>query len=717
MLPWSAHETSKENEQDLHSILDTHQRGELTLLIANATESMRKTVTNAFDSAFTSERTSKILAEGAKNPNVDNDTEDPKEKLRQLKLQEYRQKQLSVPKLQELKHAAIKFFDSWRDSVISRVGDIVNSKEKAEAQKGEAVAVESKPAAAEKHIEETEPTEDVDTSLHDLYPPIPTSLAAIDQEKRGLILHSMLLLLLSLEHYDAYSRTLLLYLTTSLKLPISLLEKDETTLSHGLLQAAKEMSGDTETEKQAEHNKHARIWKVGLASAAGAAVIGITGGLAAPLVAAGLGTVMGGLGLGATTAAAYLGVLAESGVIVGSLFGAYGGSMTGKMMDEYAKEVQDFAFLPIRAPHKRHEILKNAKEAATADRRLRVAIGITGWLTAPEEIVTPWRIIGPTTEPFALRFETEALLKLGNGMTSLFKSAAWSYAKGQIIKRTLFGALSEAFWPITVLKVCKVVDNPFSIAKYRADKAGTVLADALINRAQGKRPVTLIGFSLGARVIYSCLMSLAERHAFGLIESVVLIGTPCPSEAADWRCIRSVVSGRVVNVFSEHDYVLGFLYRTSNLQYGVAGLEKIVDVHGIENVDATPMVSGHLRYRYLCGSILKKIGFEDLDLNEVQRAEETLRLVELGDGIEAEPKTDVDPTDPTDTDTAGATATAAAAEEHARDTAAEEKAKNPQGNQGAVASDAEKEELEKEVELKNQQSEEVVSKTEQLHLA
>jgi hypothetical protein len=707
MPPWSSHEAPKEDGQDLHSILDTHQRGELTLLIASATESMRKGVTNIFDSAFTSEKTSKTLEKGAENPNIGKDNEDPAETLKQLKLQEHRQKQLSAPKLQELKHAAIKFFDDWRDSVISRVGDVVNSKEKAEEQKGEAVAVESHPA--DKHIEGTEAAEDMDTSLRELYPPIPTSLASIDKDKRTLVLHSIMLLLLSLEHYVAHSRILLLYLTSSLNLPLSLLEKDETNVSHGLLQAAKQMSGDTETEQQSQANKHARAWKVGIASVAGAAVIGITGGLAAPLVAAGIGTVMGGLGLGATTAAAYLGVLAESGVIVGSLFGAYGGSMTGKMMDEYAKEVQDFAFLPIRAPHKRHEIFKNAKEAATAERRLRVAVGITGWLTAPEEIVTPWRIIGPTTEAFALRFETEALLKLGNGMTSLFKSAAWSYAKGQIIKRTLFGALSEAFWPIALLKVGKIVDNPFSIAKFRADKTGTVLAEALINRAQGKRPVTLIGFSLGARVIYTCLMTLAERRAFGLIESVVLIGTPCPSEAADWRCIRSVVSGRVVNVFSEHDYVLGFLYRTSSIQYGVAGLEKIENVHGIENVDVTAMVSGHLRYRYLSGSILKKIGFEDLDLDEVERAEETLRLVELGEGIEAEGQAGGEPV------------AVEGIKGDAKATGPEEGAvKDPLAKQDAVdpelQQEKEKLKLEKEVDVKDQQSELVVE-TQKLHIA
>ena len=161
------------------------------------------------------------------------------------------------------------------------------------------------------------------------------------------------------------------------------------------------MSGTEETQKRSDDNKVSRRWKVGLAGVAGAAVIGVTGGLAAPLVAGAIGTVMGGLGLGATTAAGLLGALAESGIIVGSLFGAYGAGMTGKMMDAYAKEVDDFAFLPLKGS--KHQ------DPKPEDRRLRVTIGISGWLTQKEDIITPWRAMGHQTEVFALRWELEAL--------------------------------------------------------------------------------------------------------------------------------------------------------------------------------------------------------------------------------------------------------------------------------------------------------------------
>lgn len=185
----------------------------------------------------------------------------------------------------------------------------------------------------------------------------------------------------------------------------------------------------------------------------------------------------------------------------------------------------------------------------------------------------------------------------------------------------------EAFWPISLLKISKIIDNPWSVGMVRAEKAGQVLGDAIINNVTGERGITLIGYSLGARVIYSCLMYLAEKRAFGSVENVVLMGAPCPSEIRVWASIKTVVAGRVVNVYSKNDYILGFLYRSSSWQYGVAGLEKVQGVQGVENFDVSDIVSGHLRYQYLVGSILKKIGWEDIDAEEVAKNEETLALM------------------------------------------------------------------------------------------
>ena len=121
-------------------------------------------------------------------------------------------------------------------------------------------------------------------------------------------------------------------------------------------------------------------------------------------------------------------------------------------------------------------------------------------------------------------------------------SYAWSFVKLEILKRTVLATLWSALWPVYLLKMATSIDNPFAVARNRSEKAGIVLADALINKAQGERPVSLIGYSLGARVIYPCLKSLAERKAFGLVSSLVFIGAPVPSTPANWRLMCSVVS-------------------------------------------------------------------------------------------------------------------------------------------------------------------------------
>ncbi|KAK8217316.1 hypothetical protein M8818_001569 [Zalaria obscura] len=656
-LPWSSQGEQKHEDEEGESLTtvlsSTQDRSELTLLIASCTETMRKAIIDTFDPSQTGKPSDMVADLQSESAEADAEAQEKAKKE-----QEQREKELSAPKMKEMKAATLQYFDDWSVSVLQRVGEVVNSREAATEQKKEA-RPQSPKQPPRKPAEPRRYDEGVDQTLRELYPPIPTPLTNLPEEKRALVLHSMLLLLLSLEHYSAHSRVLLLHMTSSLNLSIHFLTEDEAKIARGLLAAA-DMKAEEETKKKAEENQDSRKWKVGLATVAGAALIGVTGGLAAPLLAAGVGSVMGGLGLGATATAGYLGTMASSTVLVGGLFGAYGGRMTGKMMDQYAREVEDFGFVPIRAHHRPRKIEKEY-------RRLRVAIGISGWLTDKDDVVEPWKVIGTPVEAFALRYELESLLNLGNSITTMVRSAAWGYAKSEIIKRTVFASLTAALWPLGLLKVSRIVDNPFSVAKARSDKAGEVLADAIINKAQGERPLTLIGYSLGARVIYTCLKTLAERKAFGLIESVVLLGAPTPSTAADWRMIRSVVTGRVVNVYSTQDYILGFLYRSSSIQYGIAGLQPIEGVKGVQNVDMSELVTGHLKYRYLTGSILKRIGFEDLDLEALEAEEKALK------------------------------------EEEKQEEAERQKSEQKEKEQG-LNPDEQVKDMEKEVELKNQES-------------
>ena len=138
--------------------------------------------------------------------------------------------------------------------------------------------------------------------------------------------------------------------------------------------------------------------------------------------------------------------------------------------------MEDFGIAAIRNFH-------HPRKTAKGFQGLKVAIGISGWLTNKEEVVVPWRVVGPSIERFALRWELEALLKLGNSISIIVQSATWSCAKSKIIKRTAFAGLSAGLWPLGLLKVSRIIDNPFSIATARSEKAGEALADALINKA------------------------------------------------------------------------------------------------------------------------------------------------------------------------------------------------------------------------------------------
>jgi hypothetical protein len=612
--------------QDLSSILDRSQRADLTILVAEVAESMRIGVLEIFENPIpNSQSDSKFEPPNQSIPRKPLPTEETDEDTPPLPPRPSNatvgkggspKTGASEPLKPQAKVTALSNFEDWRDSVLLRIGEVVNKNDDdeqhpASEEMQKAAKSDELPFEEDKHSLE---------KLQEIYHPVETPLIKLPKATRLLILHSLLLLMLSLKHYSAYSRVLMLNVASSLNIDINVLNEDEVKVARGLLDTALALS-DQEHKKDPKKDDM-RKWKVGIASVAGAALIGLTGGLAAPLVAAGLGTVMGGLGLGATAAAGYLGVLAGSSVVVGGLFGAYGGRMTGRMMDKYAREIDDFAFLPIRGQRSRDE---KDSEAARQDHRLRVTIGVTGWVKEESNFTVPWKVVGSNSEVFGLRWEMEPLMNLGNAISALVTSAAWSVAGREVLARTVFHTLMSAVMlPLGLLKVAGVVDNPFSVAKSRADKAGEVLADVLINKAQGERPVTLIGYSLGSRLIFSCLQTLAKRNAYGLVESVILMGSPTPSNAEHWRLMRSVVSGRLVNVFSENDSVLAFLYRTSSLQLGVAGLQKVEGVPGVENLDVSEMISGHLRYQYLLGRILTLTGLQDLDANEIEREEAAL---------------------------------------------------------------------------------------------
>ena len=646
---------SSSDPKDLKMILNPARRRALNILVGSIVSQMRAKVEHSFVHPSVSSSATDDAPMFVSRSQDQSPSHDPEAEQRQQRLEAHIEKDIPHRKMQELERAALKYFDDWQGQVRAALGKIVNAPEdsRADQRRREWMVTRTNPtppppyspstsevdeaaALAAAKSREVQEAKDI-LQLQDMYPPIPTRLTTISKEDRVFVISCMVLLLLGLGNYSAHSRVLLCQLTSSFALPISVLVTEETEIARTLILASKTLTADAETQKRAQDNASARRWKVGLASVAGAAIIGVTGGIAAPIVAGAIGGIMGTVGLGGV--ASFLGIFAMNGALVGTLFGAYGGKMTGTMVDNYAKEVSDFKFLPIKEEWGE---FGTREEEEIETRRLRVTIGINGWLKSKEDACKPWRVLGQDSEVFALRYEVDALLALGNSLQTMVSSYAWSFVKVEILKRTVLATLWSALWPIYLLQMATAIDNPFNMARNRSEKAGQVLADAIINKAQGERPVTLVGYSLGARVICSCLKSLAERRAFGLVESVVLIGSPVPSNSNNWRVMRSVVSGKVINVYSENDYILAFLYRATSIQLGVAGLQAIKDVDGVDNINLTKEVSGHLRYPDLIGKILKRVGFDGIQVEDAHIEEETqteIQLLELDAGMDgsAEP--------------------------------------------------------------------------------
>jgi pimeloyl-ACP methyl ester carboxylesterase len=163
---------------------------------------------------------------------------------------------------------------------------------------------------------------------------------------------------------------------------------------------------------------------------------------------------------------------------------------------------------------------------------------------------------------------------------------------------------------VVLTKLGYLIDNPWNNALDRARAAGGVLADLLIRRHLGVRPVTLIGFSLGARVIFYALVELARNKAYGIVQDVFLLGTTLTAPTKTWCEVRSVVSGRLVNAFARNDWVLNYLFRATSAGLStVAGLRPIENVPGLENVDVTDKIAGHMSYRSFMPLILDQLGF------------------------------------------------------------------------------------------------------------
>lgn len=119
--------------------------------------------------------------------------------------------------------------------------------------------------------------------------------------------------------------------------------------------------------------------------------------------------------------------------------------------------------------------------------------------------------------------------------------------------------------------------------------------------------VALVGFSMGARVIFSALLELHRRKAFHLVSDVVLMGGPISADQSRWLRAREVVSGRLINVYSRQDWFLAFMFRYMEWGVTVAGVSP-VNAGGTENFDVTGLIRSHAQYATKVEDVLAYVG-------------------------------------------------------------------------------------------------------------
>ncbi|XVF62148.1 hypothetical protein PTKIN_Ptkin08bG0193700 [Pterospermum kingtungense] len=169
---------------------------------------------------------------------------------------------------------------------------------------------------------------------------------------------------------------------------------------------------------------------------------------------------------------------------------------------------------------------------------------------------------------FVLQWESENLIAVSTAIQDWLTSKLVMELMKKGAMLTVQSSLVTALaWPAALLSATDFIDSTWSIALDRfilllspseaffdSDKAGKLLAEVLVKSYQGNRPVTLIGYSLGACVIFECLEILSETEQNAeLVEGVVLLGAPISVEGENWEAARKMVAGRFLNAFSSND--------------------------------------------------------------------------------------------------------------------------------------------------------------------
>ena len=419
----------------------------------------------------------------------------------------------------------------------------------------------------------------------------------IDIDLRWTVLCDLFLVLIADSIYDSRSRKLLEIVGDGLDvkwIDICRFEKRVTDALEMQEEAARENWDEAEhMETRRKNALNRKYIYMGLATVGGSLIIGLSAGLLAPVIGAGLAAGFTTIGVAGTS-----GFLAGVGgtALITTIGVTTGGTIAIKASGRRMGAVKTFEYRPLHN-----------------NKRVNLIVTVAGWMNGKvDDVRLPFSTVDPIMgDIYSVHWEPDMLQSIGDTVRILATEALTSGLQ-QVLAATILTTLMAALaLPVWLAKLSYLVDNPWSVSMDRADAAGLILADSLREKNLGARPITLVGFSIGARVIFACLKELAEKGAHGIIQNVYLFGSPVVAKVDDYNRARTMVAGRFVNAYATNDWILGYLFRATKGGISrVAGLKAVENVPGLENLDVTELVQGHMAYRAAMPRLLRHVGWE-----------------------------------------------------------------------------------------------------------
>lgn len=352
-----------------------------------------------------------------------------------------------------------------------------------------------------------------------------------------------------------------------------------------------------------EEKNYKKIGTTAAFTIGGAAVIAPLALAAAPAVGGAIGTsLLGYSGAAATNAGLATlggGALAAGGAgmaggvaVVTAAGSALGGRYGAVISNSYYGDIDGFEIIKIK-PGKAPSVIcidgfltEKSKEAPNK------------WLEALTETY-------PDNEIFYVRWEAKRLQDIASSVGLL--------GGKEIVKKGLLGLAKSAsktaatkLAPVGVaFQALGLATNPWSVAGVKAYQTGALLADII---ARTDREYILVGHSLGARVIYSCLAALKTKDKCFIREAHLLggaISNNCSSiddgsNSVNWSEIHNSVSGNINNYYSKNDSVLKYLYKVGEgVKFDIGNPigRHCIESSRVNNVDVSKHVSGHAEYK------------------------------------------------------------------------------------------------------------------------